>query len=74
MVPIGFGETNCNASLHWRLYYQQAFVVVNTLTADCLLGADYLVAHGIIINYKRGCVVIKDKNTFYTKEWCYYYL
>ena len=39
---------------------EQVFVVVNALTMYYLLGADYLVAHGVIIDYKRGCVVIKD--------------
>ena len=39
---------------------EQVFIVVTTLTVDCLLGADYLVTHGVIIDYKRGCVVIKD--------------
>lgn len=39
---------------------EQVFIVVTALTVDCLLGADYLVTHGVIIDYKRGCVVIKD--------------
>ena len=29
----------------------QVFIVVRTLTVDCLLGADYLVAHEVVINY-----------------------
>ena len=45
---------------------EQVFVVVNALTVDCLLGADYLVAHGVIIDYKRGCVVIKDNEIPFT--------
>ena len=45
---------------------KQAFVVVNALTVDCLLGADYLVAHGVIIDYKRGFVVIKDSEIPFT--------
>ena len=44
---------------------EQVFVV-NALTVDCLLGADYLVAHGVIIDYKRGCVVIKDNEIPFT--------
>ena len=27
---------------------------------DCLLGADCLVAHGVIVDHKHGCVLIKD--------------
>ena len=42
------------------------FIVVNTLTVDCLLGADYLVAHEVIINYKQGLVVIKGKEVPFT--------
>lgn len=45
---------------------EQVFVVVNALSMDCLLGADYLVAHGVIIDYKRGCVVIKDNEIPFT--------
>ena len=39
---------------------EQVFIVVTTLTVDCVLGAYYLVTHAVIIDYKRGCVVIKD--------------
>ena len=39
---------------------EQVFIVVTNLTVDCLLGVDYLVTHGVIIDYKCGCVVIKD--------------
>ena len=40
------------------------FVVVTALAVDCLLGVGYLVAHGVIIDYDRGCVVIEDKKPF----------
>ena len=38
---------------------EQVFVV-NALTVYCLLSADYLVENGVIIDYKHGCVAIKD--------------
>ena len=37
----------------------QVFIVVNTLTVDCLLDADYLVAYEVVIDYKHSVVVIK---------------
>ena len=49
---------------------EQVFVVVNTLAVDCLLGADYLVAHGVIIDYKRSCVVIQDNEIPFTLKGC----
>ena len=44
----------------------QIFIVVRTLTVACLLGADYLVAHDIVINYKQGIVEIKGHNIPFT--------
>ena len=38
---------------------KQVFTVANTLTVDCLLGADYLISHEVIIDYKNSTVVIK---------------
>ena len=49
---------------------KQVFVVVNTLAVDCLLGADYLVAHGVIIDYKRSCVVIQNNEIPFTLKGC----
>ena len=46
---------------------EQVFVVVNALTVDCLLGADYLVSHGAIIDHKCGYVVIKDNKIPFTR-------
>ena len=44
----------------------QVFIVVRTLTVDCLLGADYLVAHEVVINYKQAIVEIKGHNIPFT--------
>lgn len=44
----------------------QVFIVVRTLTVECLLGADYLVAHEVIINFKQGVVEIKGHNIPFT--------
>ena len=44
-------------------------VAANALTVECLLGADYvaaLSAHGVIIDCKHGCVVIKDNKRPFT--------
>ena len=48
----------------------QVFDVANTLAVDCLLGADYLVAHGVIIDYKRSCVVIQNNEIPFTLKGC----
>ena len=45
---------------------EQVFTIVNALTVDCLLGADYLVTHEVIINYKHNNVVIKGHNIPFT--------
>ena len=50
-MSVSIGDFTC----------EQVFIVVSALTVDCLLGADYLVAHGVIINYKHGCVVINNE-------------
>ena len=44
----------------------QVFIVVRTSTVACLLGADYLVAHEVVINYKQGIVEIKGHNIPFT--------
>ena len=44
----------------------QVFIVMRTLTVDCLLGADYLVAHEVVINYKQAIVEIKGHNIPFT--------
>ena len=44
----------------------QVFIVMRTLTVACLLGADYLVAHEVVINYKQGIVEIKGHNIPFT--------
>ena len=45
---------------------EQVFTVVNTLTVDCLLGADYLVTHEVIIDYKHSQVSIKGHKIPFT--------
>ena len=42
-----------------NFHTEQVFIVVNTLTVDCLLGSDFLVAQEVIIDYKKGTVLIK---------------
>lgn len=44
----------------------QVFIVVKTLTVDCLLGVDYLVAHEVVIDYKHGVVTIKGNEIPFT--------
>ena len=44
----------------------QVFIVVKTLTVDCLLGADYLVAHEVLIDYKRSAVTIQGNEIPFT--------
>ena len=39
--------------------FRYVFTIVNTLTVDCLLGADYLVAHEAVIDNKHCIVMIK---------------
>jgi len=45
---------------------EQVFTVVNTLTVDCLLGADYLISQEVIIDYKHSYVVIKGHKIPFT--------
>ncbi|XP_065918839.1 uncharacterized protein [Dysidea avara] len=45
---------------------EQVFTVVNTLTVDCLLGADYLVTYEVIIDYKHSHVAIKGHEIPFT--------
>lgn len=45
---------------------EQVFTVVNTLTVDCLLGADYLISHEAVIDYKHSRVVIKGNKIWFT--------
>ena len=44
----------------------QVFIVVKTLTVDCLLGVDYLVAHEVVIDYKHAMVTIKGNEIPFT--------
>ena len=39
---------------------EQVFTVVKTLTVDCLLGSDFLIAQEVVIDYKKGTVIIKE--------------
>ena len=56
----------------WDILQCQSALVTSLLSkslllfVDCLSGADYLVAHGVIIDYKHGCVVIKDNEMPFT--------
>jgi len=45
---------------------EQVFTVVNTLTVYCLLGADYLISHEIIIDHKHSNVVFKGHKIPFT--------
>ena len=42
-----------------RFSTEQVFTVVNTLTADCLLGSDFLISQEVLIDYKNGTVSLK---------------
>ena len=55
-LPVNIGNFQSN----------QVFIVMRILTVDCLLGADYLVAHEVVINYKQGIVEIKVHNIPFT--------
>ena len=45
---------------------EQVFTVVNNLTVDCLLEAEYLVTHEVIIDYKHSQVSIKGHKIPFT--------
>ena len=41
---------------------EQVFTVVKTLTVDCLLGSDFLIAQEALIDYEKGTVIIKENS------------
>ena len=44
-----------------RFQAQQEFTVVRFLTADCILGADFLVKHGAVIDCRNATLTIGDQ-------------
>ena len=45
---------------------EQVFTVVKSLTVDCLLGSDFLIAQEVIIDYKNRTVLIKGNELPFT--------
>ena len=49
-----------------NIHAEQVFTVVNTLTVDCLLGSDFLIAQEVVIDYKKGTALIKGNEIPFT--------
>ena len=49
-----------------NVHAKQVFTVVNTLTVDCLLGSDFLIAQEVVIDYKKGTALIKGNEIPFT--------
>ena len=51
-----------------NVYAEQVFTVVNTLTVDCLLGSDFLIAQEVMLSltYKRDTVLVKGNEVPFT--------
>ena len=37
-------------------HHDQEFIVVRELTVQCLLGADFMEKHGVVIDYRTRCI------------------
>ena len=53
------GQTTATVSLG-TFQVKQEFTVVKSLTVDCILGADFLLEHNAIIDYKAGQLTLSE--------------
>ena len=55
-VPLEVvGRVTANVVLG-KFHHDQEFIVVRELTVQCLLGADFMEKHGVVIDYRTRCI------------------